>query len=240
MLGVVAVPLDPTEPPRDEVALHSVDKRGEQSVDAHRPKRFPVLGLPGSPPAVERRQADAFRRGRGGPATPPARPGARRPRHGAAALAESGWPIAVTVSPEDHRAAQLAAARHDSGASDGVAATAAGEVLGLEVGISAALYQRDIAGRRTLVGPIGRGVPREEPAVHFAGQQPAGRVRPFDLEEPSPARATSRVSRAVPDGRRGHRRLEQACTPPIDCWPVRPTPWASVAAERGSAPNRCL
>jgi hypothetical protein len=37
-------------------------------------------------------------------------------------------------------------------------------------------------GGRTLAGPMGRGVPRQEPAVHFDGRQPTGRVRPVDLE----------------------------------------------------------
>ena len=39
-----------------------------------------------------------------------------------------------------------------------------------------------LLGGGTLVGPMGRGVPREEPAVHVAGRQPAGRVRRVDLE----------------------------------------------------------
>jgi hypothetical protein len=41
---------------------------------------------------------------------------------------------------------------------------------------------RHSGGGRILVGPTGRGVPREEPAAHFAGRQPAGRVRRVDLE----------------------------------------------------------
>jgi hypothetical protein len=39
-----------------------------------------------------------------------------------------------------------------------------------------------ILGGRTLAGPMGRGVPRQESAVHFDGRQPTGRVRRVDLE----------------------------------------------------------
>ena len=70
-----------------------------------------------------------------------------------------------------------------------------------------------ILGGRTLVGPMGRGVPREEPreepAVHFAGRQPAGRVRRVDLGNLRRLARLLASSRAVPDGHRGHRRPGQ-------------------------------
>jgi hypothetical protein len=66
-----------------------------------------------------------------------------------------------------------------------------------------------ILGGRALVGPIGRGVPREEPAVHFAGRH---RLVGSPLSTSKDRRRLARLlasSRAVPDGRRGHRRLGQ-------------------------------
>jgi hypothetical protein len=50
-----------------------------------------------------------------------------------------------------------------------------------------------IVGGRTLVGPMGRGVPRVEPAVHFAGGSRLVGSAVSTSKEPSPARAASRV-----------------------------------------------
>jgi hypothetical protein len=98
-------------------------------------------------------------------------------------------------------------------------------------------------GGRTMVGPIGRGVPREEPAVHFAGRQPAGRVRVSTSKEPSPARAASRVVAGRARRVSGPSPAMAACTLPIECWPAKPTPCDSsvdvyMPTLGGSGPGR--
>jgi len=82
-------------------------------------------------------------------------------------------------------------------------------------------------GGRALVGPMGRGVPREEPAVHLAGRQPAGRVHRVELEGTfAGSRGFSRRRGPCPTGI-GASPARAGCTLPIDCWPGSRTPSVS-------------